>query len=383
MRRAGRIRPIWESVRVRRGGKVIGTWALVAGLVVVAASLAACGSAPDSPDPTVAAFVAAWNRGDWPAMSRYVSDPGPGFVSSGPAITSGLHSSGVTHSAGAAARKGNTATVPLVSQYVSPGLPTWQVHSTLSLTKHSGRWLVDWSPAVIEPHLQPGGHLELTRAWAARAPILGAGGTPLTEQGPALVVGVEGSRIKDPAAVSAALTAAGATAAQVSAAFAAAAAHPTYFEPVFTLPQATFQQLGGQNSALYRVSGTLFQPTGMRAAITPGLAAHLVGTVGPVTAEQLTRLGPAYDSSSIVGQSGLEAAYQSQLAGKPGDTISAVNADGKSRITVATFPPYLGRRFKPASIPLSSGRPRRRSPASPAMARWSRCGLRPARYSPT
>jgi cell division protein FtsI/penicillin-binding protein 2 len=328
---------------VRRWGKLTPGRAVVGTcLVLVTNLLAACGSSSDSPDPTVAAFVAAWNRGDWAAMSRYVNRPAASFTSSGPAITADLHSSGMTHSAGAVTRVGGTATVPVVSQYVLPGLPTWEVHSTLTLARHSGRWLVDWSPAVIEPHLQPDGRLELTRTWAPRAPILGAGGTPLTEQGPAFTVGVEGSRIKDPAAVSAALTGAGASAAQVGAALAAAAAHPTYFEPVFTLPQATFQHLGGQNSDVYRVSGTLFQPTDTRAAITPGLAAHLVGSVGPITAEQLTRLGPAYDSGSIVGQAGLEAAYQAQLAGKPGDNISAVNAGGRSRTTVATFSPGPG-----------------------------------------
>ena len=81
------------------------------------------------------------------------------------------------------------------------------------------------------------------RTLATRAPILGAAGVALTVQGPALIVGVEGSRIKDPAAVSGALAAAGASAAQVSTALAAAAAHPTYFEPVFTLPQSTFARL--------------------------------------------------------------------------------------------------------------------------------------------
>ena len=64
--------------------------------------------------------------------------------------------------------------------------------------------------------------------------------------------------------------------------------------------------------------------------------------MGPISAEQLTRLGPAYDPASIVGQSGLEAAYQAQLAGKPGGTITAVSADGKRRTTVATFSPTPG-----------------------------------------
>ena len=111
-----------------------------------------------------------------------------------------------------------------------------------------------------------------------------------------VTVGIDGSRIKDPAAVSNALMAAGASAAQVQSALAAASVHPTYFEPVFTLTQARFEQLGGQSSALYRIAGTVFQPTTARTVITPGLAAHVVGTVGPVTAEELQQLGPPYDA---------------------------------------------------------------------------------------
>jgi cell division protein FtsI/penicillin-binding protein 2 len=275
-------------------------------------------------------------------MSRYVYQPAANFATSGPAFTADLGPSPATHTLGTAARTGGTATAPVVSRYVLPGIGTWEVRTTLKLAKHSGHWLVDWAPAVVEPHLQPGSHLELTRTWATRAPILGAGGVALTVEGPALIVGVEGNRIKDPAAVSAVLAAAGASGAQVSAALVAAAAHPTYFEPVFTLPQSAFARLGGQSSELYRIAGTLFQPTDTRAALTPGLAAHLVGSVGPISAEQLSRLGPAYDSASIVGQTGLEAAYQTQLAGKPGGTIVAVSAQGKSRATVATFPPTPG-----------------------------------------
>ena len=331
---------MWRRGR-GRGGKAGGVLA-AAGILVTASMLTACGSRPDSPDPVASAFVTAWDQGDWAGMSHYVNRPAANFATAGPALVAGLRAARVTHTLGAVTRTGGTATAPVVSQYVLPGIGTWQVRTTVDLAKHSGHWLVDWSPATVEPHLQPGGQLELTRTWATRAPILGAGGVALTVQGPGLIVGVEGSRIKDPAAVSGVLAAAGASAAQVSTALAAADAHPTYFEPVFTLPQSTFARLGGQSSDLYRIAGTVFRPTDTRSAVTPGLSAHLVGSVGPISAEQLARLGPAYDSASIVGQSGLEATYQAQLAGKPGGTITAVNADGKSRATVATFSPTPG-----------------------------------------
>ena len=92
------------------------------------------------------------------------------------------------------------------------------------------------------------------------------------------------------------------------------------------MTEARFEQLGGKASALYLVPGTVFDPTTARLAATPGLAAHLVGAVGPITAQELQQLGPSYDSTSTVGQTGLEASYESQLAGTPGGTVTVVGA---------------------------------------------------------
>jgi cell division protein FtsI/penicillin-binding protein 2 len=287
-------------------------------------------------------FVAAWDQSDWTAMSRLVYRPSADFATAVPAITAGLQASSATHTLGAVTRKGSTATATITSSYTVPGLGPLHIATTAPLTNRSGHWLVDWTPAVIDTALQPGDRLELSHTWANRAPILGAGGVPLTIQGAIVVVGVEGSRIKNAATLTATLEAAGATSAQVQAALAAAAARPTYFVPVFQMAESKYQQLGGKTSAVYQVAGTVFEPTSARTAVTPGLAEHVVGTVGPITAEELQRLGKSYDGSSTVGQTGLEAAYETKLAGQPGGTVSVIAADGKSRATLASFPPKPG-----------------------------------------
>ncbi len=304
--------------------------------------LAGCGGAGSNPTTVASDFVAAWDRADWAAMSRLVYQPAANFSSAVPAITAGLKAAAVTHTLGTVTRMGATATATITSRYDVPGFGPWSPQTTVQLADRSGHWLVEWSPAVIAAALQPGDRLTLTRTWAARAPILGAGGAPLTVQGAVVVVGVEGSRIQDPAVVTSTLEAAGATSAQVQAALAAATAHPTYFEPVFQMAQSRFQQLGGQSSALYKVAGTVFEPTTTRTAVTPGLVDHVVGRVGPITAEELTRLGPSYDSTSTVGQTGLEAAYETQLAGQPGGAVTVIAADGKTRATVAVISPKPG-----------------------------------------
>ncbi len=338
-------RALCQSVKVGSwlvGGAVRRTGVVASALATAAFLLAACGGHSGSPRTTAESFVAVWNDGDWVAMSSFVARPAPGFASSGPAVTAGLNATNVTHALGAVVKTGSSATAAVVSRYALPGIGTWNVPSTVNLVDRSGRWLVDWSPSAIDPALKTGDHLEFTRTWAPRAPILGARGAALTSEGPVVEVGIEGSRIKDPPAVSASLIRAGATAAEVSTAEAGATAHPTYFEPVFQLTGARYQQLGGSGSVLYRIPGTVFRHTTAPTVVTPGLAAHLVGTVGPITAQQLQQLGRSYDSASVVGQTGLEAAYEKGLAGTPGGAVTIVGPDGVTGLTLATFAPRAG-----------------------------------------
>jgi hypothetical protein len=130
------------------------------------------------------------------------------------------------------------------------------------------------------------------------------------------VVGVVGSRIAHTRAVRAALRGAGATRAEVSHALAQARAHPDYFEPVFSVSPSRFAQLRAAPGPgnVYRVRGTEFQRTAGQAAITAQLGAHVIGSLGPVTAEQLHRPGAPYDATAIVGQTGLEASQERALA---------------------------------------------------------------------
>ena len=263
------------------------------------------------------------------------------LASSMPGITNGLGATSASHTLIGVSRQGPSEVATISSTYQLAALGPWTAQSSVVL-KHSGRWLVEWSPASVYPGLTLGQRLILEHKWPARAPILGAGGAQLTVDQPQVIVGLEGSRLKQAPQVSAVLEAAGATAQQVNTALSAAKAHPTFFEPVFTISESRYAQLGGKQSELYKVAGTVFQHVSGRTAATPGLAAHLVGTVGPITAEELAALGPPYDPSSTVGQTGLEAAYEKELAGAPGGDIDIVDAGGGSVRTVARFAPKPG-----------------------------------------
>src|SRR5262249_39319209 len=150
---------------------------------------------------------------------------------------------------------------------------------------------------------------------------------------------IQGSRVTDPAALTGALTQAGASTTKINDALATAHDHPDWFVPVIELTQVRYQEL---RPIIYPVPGTVFQNFTTRQALTPELGAHVVGSVGPITAELLTKLGAPYGPNDVVGRSGVEAQYEHALAGTPGATVAIVDDAGNSVATVASFPKQPG-----------------------------------------
>ena len=318
------------------GRQVVGAGA---GLLMAGALLSAC-SSPASPQPTAHSYLADWARQDWAGMRRLVASPPANFSAVNAAARTDLGVRQASYSAGRLRTTGTTAAEPVTQRLTIAGIGTVTIRTELHLIQRSGSWQVSWRPATIVPQLKTGGRLELQTTWPARAAILGAGGAPLTTQAPQVTVGVQGQRIKHAASLARTLVASGAPASQVRTALTAARARPTWFEPVFTISQARYRQL---KPTLYPIPGTVFQNTSARTAVTPGLSAHLVGTVGPITAQELHGMGAPYSAASIVGQTGLEQAYQRQLAGSPGAAVTVLRRDGTVQATVARIAPKPGR----------------------------------------
>jgi hypothetical protein len=62
----------------------------------------------------------------------------------------------------------------------------------------------------------------------------------------------------------------------------------------------------------------------------------ILGSTGPASAEQAARLGPAYAAGDVVGQSGLQAGFQRQLAGRPSGEVRLVEGTRVVKVE-ATF----------------------------------------------
>lgn len=306
---------------------------------VLALAVAGCSGHSATPEAAASSFLAAWSHQDWAAMRRLTASPPADFTAVNRAAFASLGVTAASFSAGPMRQAGDTARQTVTEHLTLGTLGQISIKTTIDLVNRGGRWLLRWTPATITPRLRAGDRLELRTSWPARAPILGAGGAPLTTQAQVVVVGLEGSRVKNPKSLSAALVAAGATKPQVAGALAQARANPTFFEPVFTVSWARYQQI---KPAVYPLPGTVFQTQQQRTAITPGLAAGVVGATGPITAQELSQLGGPYDAESVIGQTGLEGVAERRLAGTPAARVVVVSGSGTTVATVASIPPRPG-----------------------------------------
>jgi cell division protein FtsI/penicillin-binding protein 2 len=311
--------------------------------VTIPLLIVGCTRVATGPQVNAAAFLSDWAASNWQGMRALTDAPPADFTAVNKAAFADLGVRHATFTAGTltTSASGNTASEPVTGQLQMTGLGTLTTHTTLHLVQNQqNTWLVSWSPSVIDPRLAAGDHFIIATTWDKRAQILGANGTPLATHGEAVTVGVEGERIKNAQAVASALEQAGATTTEVQTALADAKIDPTFFEPVFTVTMARYQQL---EPTIYPIPGTVFRTTSSWTAITPGLANGLVGTMGPVTAQELAQLGPGYNASNVVGQSGIQWAEERQLAGTPGYSVDVVNASGATVATIDSVAPVPGK----------------------------------------
>ncbi len=337
----------WVSCAALRGrlGRLMTAAPLVPFALVLVLGLAACGGSSSNPQATLSSFLRAWRDRDYAAMRKQVLNPPADFKAVNSDALAALGVTAPRFTAAKVRQSGSHASARVTEHLVLPAAGLWSTATTVKLVDHKGQWLVAWSPATINPALRAGDRMALVRDWPDRAPILGAGDARLTTQHQLVTVGLVGNRIKDAHAVTADLLAAGAAKAEIVQALAQAKAHPDYFDPVFQVSKARFEQLKHQPGPanVYAVPGTQFELASDRGALTPQLGAHVIGSVGPITAEQLHQLGPPYDASSSIGQTGIEQAYERRLAGTPTTRVVVVNAAGATAATLTSFPGRPGR----------------------------------------
>ncbi len=305
-------------------------------------------TAASAPDQTISTYLGDWGKDDWTGMAALVDQPPLNFASYHQSVLTDLQVTAASYTLVPPIQQtGDQAVATFAAHLQLRGLGEWDYNNKLSLNRQGTDWRVSWSPQAIFPNLALDRHFTRTRTVPARAAILARDGTPLTSETAIVSIGIEPSHIQNKATVVSTLVRVlGANANQINAALSAPGLQPYEFVPVQQVTAAQFVSL---RPILAPVPGIVFQHTTARLAATPDLSAHVVGHVGPATAEELTKLGNLYEPGDVVGQSGIELAYESTLRGTPSGQVTIVDGTGA---TVNVAKQFAGTPGKPVATTL-------------------------------
>ena len=299
------------------------------------------GAKPAGPGEALDPFVAAWTRGDDRGAAALTSDP----RAAGTALVAnrrGLDGARVNATVTSVDEGDNTARATVLMRWDVPGIGAWRYRTRVALQRRDGHWKVVWQPAVVHPRLKATQHLGTVRDPERRAPILDRARRALVSARAVVRVGIDRATVTDIEATATAL----AGVIDVNGPALVRAAHragPKQFVEALTLRASDYAPLAQRVQAIQGVQ--VVQGTAQLAP-SRSFARALLGAVGPATAEQIQRSKGKVGNGDDIGQWGLEARYQDQLAGTPARRIVIRDRSGAPIATLLRRPPSKGRELR-------------------------------------
>jgi cell division protein FtsI/penicillin-binding protein 2 len=290
--------------------RVIALGALV--VVVAAVAFVVFGGPGKPPGPRTALdpYLAAWARGDDRGAAALTDDPRAATAALA-ASRRGLDGARVRATVVEVREHDDDAEADVRVTWDVPGIGPWSYGATIALAREDEKWRVAWSPADLHPRLRGASRLGTVRQASPRAPILDRDGRPLVMARQVVRVGIDRAKVRDIDASATQL----ADVLKIDGDKLAAAvrrAGPKQFVEALTLRAGDYQPLAERLKAIQgvqAVDGTA------QLAPTRSFARALLGAVGPATAEQVQKAHGAIVAGDDVGQWGLEARFESRLAG--------------------------------------------------------------------
>lgn len=190
-----------------------------------------------------------------------------------------------------------------------------------------------WDDSFIFPDLTQNDRVRVSEDEAIRGQILDRNGKMLAGQGEAYSVGLVRGKLNGENDYDQLAELLGLTKESIQKTMSASWIQDDSFVPLTTIP-STDTQLENQ---LLQIPGVQLNTVEVRTYPYGEVTSHLTGYMQQVTAEDLEKhQGEGYTEISMIGRSGIEAAYEKQLKGTNGATISIVDENGSTKSTVAT-----------------------------------------------
>lgn len=221
-----------------------------------------------------------------------------------------------------------------------------------SFTRGKEGCLLVWEDSLIFPELGAEDRVSVAAIPAERGEILDRNGTVLAGKGLVSSVGIVPGKLKDrESAISEISGLLEMDQEQIEEMLAEDWVTEASFVPLKTLPKVQELELGalepdeemvrekGRQQRLLEIPGVMISDKEARTYPLGEAAAHLVGYVQSVTAEDLEEHeGEGYRTDSVIGKTGIEALYEKELKGRDGCRICVVDDQGNEKTVLAQTP---------------------------------------------
>lgn len=190
-----------------------------------------------------------------------------------------------------------------------------------------------WDDSFIFPDLTQNDRVRVSEDEAERGQILDRNGKMLAGQGNAYSVGLVRGKLNGENDYDQLADLLDLTKESIQKTMSASWIQDDSFVPLTTIP-STDTQLENQ---LLQIPGVKLNTVEVRTYPYGEVTSHLTGYMQQVTAEDLEKhQGEGYSETSMIGRSGIEAAYEKQLKGTNGATISIVDENGSVKTEVSS-----------------------------------------------
>jgi penicillin-binding protein 2 len=204
-------------------------------------------------------------------------------------------------------------------------------------------WEIAWTPAAIIPELGDTNRLRLFGNTPTRGPIVDRNGELMATGSTIVTIGVVQAWILDEAMVHEVIgEATGLSPEEIAARY--AGQPESWFIPVVDI---TYEQSRVSYDRLTRTSGIQLRESAVRSYPHGALASHIVGFVGPITAEELTAAPErGLDETDVTGKAGIEYWGEETLAGRKGGRLAVITPEGNEVATLAEAEPTSSRALR-------------------------------------
>lgn len=206
--------------------------------------------------------------------------------------------------------------------------------NTASFAKGEDGYLLVWDDSLIFPELESTDKVRVSITEAERGEILDRSDRVLAGKGTASSVGIVPGKLADKeSAITQLASILEIEAETIEKKLSASWVKDDSFVPMKTISTEKEEEI---QDALLAIPGIKITNTTVRRYPLGESAAHLVGYVQNVTAEDLEEhAGEGYTSTSVIGRTGMEALFEKELKGQNGCRIYIVDENGDDKVELA------------------------------------------------